>query len=99
MRPPRPAPPHLLQWVRRMEDGSYSSLDFANSWDSENRISWQSRPANFQLKAGERSKVTKIAENIWVYESADGSILGFLKKMAARRTRECKMRPLIVHRF
>jgi hypothetical protein len=62
-----------VQWVRRAEDGSYASLDYANSWDNENRISWQNRPATFQLKPGERSKVVKIAETTWRYETGDGS--------------------------
>lgn len=66
-----------VQWVCRAEDGSYASLDFASSWDSEGRISWQNRPARFQLKPGERSRLTKIAENTWNYETADGSIPWF----------------------
>jgi len=66
-----------MQWVRRAEDGSYTSLDFANNWDSEKRISWQNRPARFQLKPGERSRLTKIAEDAWSYETADGSIPWF----------------------
>jgi len=62
-----------VQWVRRAEDSSSASLDYANSWDSENRISWQNRPAMFQLEPAERSKVTKIAKTTWRYETADGS--------------------------
>jgi len=48
--------------------------------DSENRISWQNRPAMFQLEPAERSKVTKIAKTTWRYETADGSTLGLAKR-------------------
>ena len=66
-----------LQWIRRFEDGSYTSLDFSNSWDNENVIHWENRPAQFQLKAGEKAKVAKIAETVWRYETEDGSIPRF----------------------
>jgi hypothetical protein len=66
-----------VQWMHRFEDGSYTSLDFANSWDNENVIHWQKRPAQFQLKEGEKAKLTKIAENAWRYETDDGSIPWF----------------------
>ncbi len=66
-----------LQWVRRRDDGSYNSLDFANSWDSEGLIIWQKRPARFQLEQGESATVTKITETEWKYETANGSIPWF----------------------
>jgi hypothetical protein len=66
-----------VQWVHRFEDGSHTSLDFANSWDRENVIHWQNRPAQFQLKAGEKAKIIKIAETVWRYETEDGSIPWF----------------------
>jgi len=67
-----------VQWVRRDENGSYISLDFANDWDGKKIIHWQNRPANFQLKAGEKAKVTKIAETVWRYDTEDGSIPWFV---------------------
>jgi RES domain-containing protein len=67
-----------VQWVRRAQDGSYSSLDFANEWDADNVICWQNRPAHFQLKQGESAKITKITETAWKYETADGSIPWFV---------------------
>ena len=68
---------HNVQWVRRLEDGSYTSLDFADAWDDQNMIRWQNRPAKFQLKRGETAMITKIAGTIWRYETADGSIPWF----------------------
>ena len=65
-----------VQWVRREKSG-YISLDFANRLDSAKAISWQNRPANIQLKSGERGKVTKIAETVWKYETENGSIPWF----------------------
>jgi len=67
-----------LQWVRRLGDGSYTSLDFADSWGSEGRIAWKGRPARFKLKPGEAAKVTKVTETSWRYETPDGSIPWFV---------------------
>jgi hypothetical protein len=61
-----------LQWVRRTEDGWYVGIDFANRWDEENRIIWQNRPTLYQLRSGERAKLTKIAENHWTFETEEG---------------------------
>jgi hypothetical protein len=66
-----------LQWVRREEDGSHVGLDFANTWNQAGVISWQNRPANIQLKSGERGKFTKIAETVWKYETEGGRIPWF----------------------
>ena len=67
-----------LQWVRRADDGRYVSLDFASSWDNEQRIHWQGRAAQFQLKPGEGAKLTKLADGTFLYEMADGSIPWFV---------------------
>jgi hypothetical protein len=61
-----------VQWVRRSADGAFTGLDFANTWDSESRLLWQKRPAQFVLKAGEGARLIKIAEALWSYETLDG---------------------------
>ncbi|HYR21478.1 MAG TPA: RES family NAD+ phosphorylase [Chthoniobacterales bacterium] len=66
-----------VQWVRRFDDGSYASLDFANEFDDKGVIHWQNRPAMFQLKPGERARVIKTAETAWRYETEDGTIPWF----------------------
>lgn len=67
-----------LQWVRRLDDGSYTSLDFADSWDSGGRIAWKRRPPRFELKPGEAAKLTKVTQTSWRYETVDGSIPWFV---------------------
>jgi len=68
---------HHVQWVRRLENGDLQGLDFANGWSSDGQFDWQNRAANFDLKPGERAKVTKVAANTWLYETSDGSIPWF----------------------
>ncbi len=67
-----------VQWVERYGDGSVKGIDFAASWDADGRISWQGRPAHYQLQPGESSRVVKIAETLWSYESLDGGIPFFV---------------------
>jgi hypothetical protein len=66
-----------VQWVSRLDDGSYMSLDFADSWDSDGRITWKSRPARFELRPGEAAKLTKVSQTSWRYETIDGRIPWF----------------------
>lgn len=73
--------PHVqlnhVQWVRRSADGSFTGLDFADDWASAGTIHWRNRPASFQLKSGERASLTKISENTWTYETAEGTVPWF----------------------
>jgi hypothetical protein len=63
-----------VQWVRRTRDGSYTSLDYANSWDENGEIRWSNRPARIVLGPGEQAKITKMGQTEWQYETASGSI-------------------------
>jgi hypothetical protein len=66
-----------VQWTQRYPDGSFSSLDFATSWDADGNISWLGRPARFQIAPGDSARLTKIGETVWSYESIDGTIPEF----------------------
>jgi hypothetical protein len=66
-----------VQWIRRSGDGSWTSRDYANAWDSDGRILWKNRPANFELKPGEQFKLIKVAPDVWRYETEDGSVPWF----------------------
>jgi hypothetical protein len=66
-----------VQWIDGNEDGSFSSLDFATSWDEKGAINWLGRPANFAIPAGGAAKLTKVGENVWRYETLDGDVPGF----------------------
>jgi hypothetical protein len=70
-----------LQWVQRFPDGHLVGLDFADQWDTDGNVTWQQRPAHFQLKPGESAKMTKmtkVTETSWRYETTDGSIPWFV---------------------
>jgi hypothetical protein len=66
-----------VQWVHRTTEGHYHSLDFSNSWDDQNKIIWKNRPAQFVLQPGEAAKLTKVADEVWTYETADGQVPWF----------------------
>ena len=67
-----------LQWVERHTDGSFSSIDIANSWGESGKISWEGRPAQYQLQSGQAAKVVKADKDTWTYENLDGSIPIFI---------------------
>jgi hypothetical protein len=66
-----------VQWVRRAGNGSYASLDFADSW-TEKGISWQGRPAKIQQQSGKSAKLTKVAADTWHCDMTDGSVPEFV---------------------
>ena len=66
-----------VQWIRRTDNGSYAGLNYSNSWDYVGTIHWENRAARFELRPGERAKLTKVAHDTWLYETADGSIPWF----------------------
>ena len=63
-----------VQWVERHGDGSFSGLDFASSWDTDESIAWQGRPARLQIQPGGSARLVKVAETVWKYEALDGAI-------------------------
>jgi hypothetical protein len=67
-----------VQWVEWRRDGTFAGLDFASSWGADGNIAWLGRPARFELASGDSARVTKVAENMWSYESIDGNIPGFV---------------------
>lgn len=66
-----------VQWVRRKDDGSFTGLDISTEWSSSGQLKWAGRAPHFVLHPGQKAKIVKIAETVWSYENADGSLPTF----------------------
>lgn len=66
-----------VQWVERNDEGSFTGIDIATSWNSDGKLQWSARRPHFILEPGQSARVTKTGENTWSYENLDGSLPTF----------------------